>query len=147
VLEKRYIDLVHPTPALAAEFAERVARALPPSVPRLDAADAAAVEKFRAACQRHLERSDVAPLLANGDTLGRQLMAQMHLEYGNRGGCEDDVKQVPVPQRTFGMVLLLDLALRWRGAAAEADAALDAMSSLHPDWKPSIDWWRSRVRR
>jgi hypothetical protein len=74
-------------------------------------------------------------------------MAQMHLEYGNRGGCEDDVKQVPVPQRTFGMVLLLDLALRWRGAAAEADAALDAMSSLHPDWKPSIDWWRSRVRR
>lgn len=146
-LETRFVDLVHPEPELAAAIAERVAAALPAGVPRLDSSDAAAVGRFRAACERHLARADVRPLLENGTVLGRQLLAQMHLEYGNRAACEEDVRRIPEGERSFGMVLLLDLALRWRGASSEADGLLGRMAALHPEWEPSIAWWRECVRR
>jgi hypothetical protein len=146
-LEERFVDLVHPKPELAAEFAERIATRLPPYLPRLDPNDPDAVTKFRAACAAHLAMPEVQPLRERGDELGRLLAAHMHLEYGNRAAAEREVLAVPAEKRNFGMTIVLDLALRFAGKAADADAILGDMARLHPDWEPSIAWWRARVGR
>jgi lysophospholipase L1-like esterase len=146
-VETDFIDLVHPTPALAAVWAERIAAQLPKDLPHLDPKDDAARERFRAACAEHLALPKVRELTEQGDGLGRLLSAVMHSSYGNRVAAESEVLAVAPEKRSFGMVVVLDLALRWRGAREEANKTLEAMAALHPDWKPSIDWWRSKADR
>lgn len=144
-LERRFIDFVHPEPALAAGFASKLASALP--VPELRAAGAGGANNdiFIKGIRQFLDSPEARAAIARGDGLGRMLSAQMHLEYGNREAAERDVASIPAAERNFGHVIIYDLALRFRGAGGEASAALEEILLLHPDWRDPVDWWRSFV--
>ncbi|MBL8695403.1 MAG: hypothetical protein JNJ88_15030 [Planctomycetes bacterium] len=148
-LEERFVDPVHPRPALAADLAERLALALPfEKLPRLRAGEAAPLERFRLACRSMLEdRAEIRQAVKLGDATGTMLAAYLHLQYGNRAAAESELAIVPEADRDFRMTLLMDLALRWRGAREDANAILDRTSARHPDWAESIAWWRLRADR
>ncbi len=143
-LERRFVDMVHPHPELAALFAERIAESIPfEDAPRLAPDDGEARARFRLACARRIEaRSDA---VREGVLAGALLAAHLYLEYGHRAAAEEVVRAVPEKDRTFGLVILLDLALRWRGETAEADAALRSIERLHSDWSAPLAWWRARL--
>jgi hypothetical protein len=145
-IEMRFVDLVHPRPVLAASMAENIAEQLPKDLPHLDPNDPPAVARFRDACAAHLAMAEVRALIAKGDGDGALLWGHMYLEYGNRAGAEKAIVAVPQHLRTFAMVIVFDLALRWGGKRDEANKTLDDMLGIHPEWKPSIDWWRGRVK-
>ncbi|MFN0205520.1 MAG: SGNH/GDSL hydrolase family protein [Planctomycetota bacterium] len=144
-IEHEFIDMVHPKPALAAKFAERIALQLPDGIPRLDKNKPGQLESFRAACARHLARPDVQSLIMDGDDLGVLLSAHMHLEYGNPGVSEKEILNILPKDRLFGMSIILDLALRWRSASAVANQQIHEILSIRPEWKPAIDWWLEQV--
>lgn len=143
-IEDRFVDWVHPRPELAASFAEAIARALPPArSPSLADRDHAALERFRSACDAHLRAN--ADRVEPGELDGALLSAQMHLQYGSRAAAEADARAVPAERRTLPLVLLLDMALRWRGADAEANEELEAAARRVPAWRESLAWWRARA--
>jgi hypothetical protein len=148
-LEDRFADLMHPTVELAAVFAERIAAALPfEDAPRLPPGDAAARERFRAAIRAHLgRRADLDEVIALGDAIAVALGAYARLLHGNRGAAEAEVRAVPEERRDFRMTLLMDVALRWRGARGEANDLLSRSVARHPDWAPALTWWRERADR
>ncbi|MBI3817112.1 MAG: hypothetical protein HY286_00350 [Planctomycetes bacterium] len=141
-VETDFVDMVHPRPALAAAFAERIALKLPPAMPHLDAGDAAAIAKFRAAIANIIDRPEHKQKIDEGEIAGKMLMAHMHLQYGNRAAAEEELKQIAPEKRNFGMFLLLDLAIRFRGGREEADALLNDTLARRKDWAPAIAWWR-----
>jgi hypothetical protein len=146
-LEPRFVDLVHPSAELAAVFAERIAAALPfEGVPRLEPGDRAALERFRAAERTLLEaRPDLREVIEAGNAMGVTVAAYVHLLYGHRAAAEAEARAVPEDRRNFRQILLMDLALRWRGARAEADGLLARAALRHPEWAPAVQWWRQRA--
>jgi lysophospholipase L1-like esterase len=144
-IESRYIDMVHPTPELAALFAERIALQLPAGVPRLDRASSGQLQRFRTACARQIARAECREIIQNGNDGGTLLWAHMHLEYGNPRASENIIIKIPPARRSFAMVIILDLALRWRGGLSEARLQLEAAAEAHPEWKAGLDWWKERL--
>lgn len=153
-IENSYIDFVHPEPALAARFAERIAA----GIINIKESGSLAncnfpalgkdwIHPFRAACAAILDSPEPKQVIREGGARGRLLAAHMYLQYGNRAASEAVIRAIPVAEREFGMFLLFDLALRFRGAADEAGSLLSQMQQMHPDWKPALDWWQASLAK
>lgn len=145
--EENYCDLVHPKPPLAAIFAERIATELTGGVPHLENVNKHFVDAFREAAAARIAAPESKSIIISGDEGGRLLAAHMYLQNGNRAAAERIAGGIPIGERSFGIFLILDMALRLRGARDEANNIFNEMLRLHPDWKEPLDWWRARADR
>jgi len=95
---------------------------------------------FTSATEAYIIKNAAA--VAAGEEESAQRAAFMYLVYGNRSAAEATMLELPEERRDLRGLLALDLALRLRGASAEADALLARAVKRQPQWQRALDLWR-----
>jgi len=134
--DRAFVDFMHPRETVHAELAAAVADALPAPGAGADAAFRARVAEILKA--HAAEIAAVDDLAASGVQLA-------YLTYGNRAAAEAAGRALPEARRNLKSTLALDLALRWGGKTAEADATLARALERRPEWAGAIAHWKSRA--
>lgn len=136
-----FSDFMHPRERAHARFAAHAARRMAEAGlleggPWSDAEEQA----FRAATEAYITKNAAA--VEAGEVESAQRAAFMYLVYGNRSAAEATMLELPEERRDLRGLLALDLALRLRGASAEADGLLARAVKRQPQWQRAVDLWR-----
>jgi len=136
-----FSDFMHPRERAHARFAAHAARRMA-EAGLLEGGAWSEVEEraFTSATEAYIIKNAAA--VAAGEEESAQRAAFMYLVYGNRSAAEATMLELPEERRDLRGLLALDLALRLRGASAEADALLARAVKRQPQWQRALDLWR-----